>query len=146
LDLNRLGRGTHNNLGFGVSVKQQRMWDHGWMTVSHCVVKCYPHMLTCVSVERVHWLRAKAQFERWLEEQASIHNEAQWIPAYFHAKAEMWRKLMIISAQGSLKGHKAYASYQMHAWEELSQSSANTLSLITKSPLKHYKVESILLS
>ncbi|KAN0136042.1 hypothetical protein V8E53_006203, partial [Lactarius tabidus] len=23
----------------------------------------------------VHWLRAKAQFERWLEEQASIHNE-----------------------------------------------------------------------
>ena len=32
-------------------------------------------MLTCVTVERVHWLCAKAQFERWLEEQDSIHNE-----------------------------------------------------------------------
>ncbi|KAF8263452.1 hypothetical protein EI94DRAFT_1807176 [Lactarius quietus] len=28
--------------------------------------------------ERVHWLHAKAQFEHWLEEQQSIHDEAQW--------------------------------------------------------------------
>ena len=103
-------------------------------------------MLTCISVERVHWLRAKAQFERWMEEQDSIHNEAQWIPAYFHAKAETWRHLMVFAAQGSLKGHEAYASYQMHAWEELSQSSASALSPITQSPLIHYKVESILIS
>ncbi|KAH9019354.1 hypothetical protein EDB85DRAFT_2197813 [Lactarius pseudohatsudake] len=46
-------------------------------------------------VERVHWLRARAQFKRWEEEQHSIHNEAKWIPAYFHAKAETWKKLMI---------------------------------------------------
>ncbi|KAH9020291.1 hypothetical protein EDB85DRAFT_2153145 [Lactarius pseudohatsudake] len=66
--------------------------------------------------ERVHWLHARAQFEQWLEEQDSIHNEAEWVPAYFHAKAEMWKKLMIVAAtQGSLKGHQAYASYQMHA-------------------------------
>ncbi|KAI9429321.1 hypothetical protein H4582DRAFT_1764265, partial [Lactarius indigo] len=69
--------------------------------------------------ERVHWLCARAQFERWSEEQDSIHNEAKWIPAYFHSKAETWKKLMIIAAQGSLKGHQAYASYQMHAWEGL---------------------------
>ena len=91
-------------------------------------------------------MRAKAQFERWLEEQESIHNEAQWIPAYFHAMAEKWRTLMGIAAQGSLKGHEAYASYQMHSWEELSTSSVKALSMITKAPLKHYKVQSILLS
>ncbi|KAN0135311.1 hypothetical protein V8E53_006876, partial [Lactarius tabidus] len=38
---------------------------------------------------RVHWLRAKAQFERWKEEQDSIHNKALWVPAYFHANAEL---------------------------------------------------------
>jgi hypothetical protein len=54
-------------------------------------------MLTYKSVEQVHWLRAKAQFERWLEEQDSIHNEAQWIPAYFHAKANTWKNLMVTS-------------------------------------------------
>ena len=100
-------------------------------------------MLTCVTVERVHWLCAKAQFEHWLKEQDSIHNEAKWIPAYFHAKAETWRHLMIFAEQGSLKGH---ASYQMHAWEELSQSSANALSPITQSPLICYDIQSIILS
>ncbi|KAI9443063.1 hypothetical protein H4582DRAFT_2054158 [Lactarius indigo] len=91
--------------------------------------------------ERVHWLRARAQFERWSEEQDSIHNEAKWIPAYFHSKAETWKKLMIIAAQGSLKGHQAYASYQMHAWEGLSRSSVKALTLITDAPLKHCKMK-----
>ncbi|KAH9016537.1 hypothetical protein EDB84DRAFT_1567201 [Lactarius hengduanensis] len=96
--------------------------------------------------ERVHWLRARAQFERWLEEQDSIHNEAEWVPAYFHAKAEMWKKLMIVATQGSLKGHQAYASYQMHAWEELSRSSVKAFTPITDAPLKHCKLKSIYLS
>ncbi|KAN0130415.1 hypothetical protein V8E53_011816 [Lactarius tabidus] len=39
-------------------------------------------------VERVHWLLAKAQFEQWVEEHDSIHNEAKWVSAYFHTKAE----------------------------------------------------------
>jgi hypothetical protein len=97
-------------------------------------------------VEKVHWLRAKAQFERWLEEQHSIHNEAEWIPAWFHAKAETWKVLMDAAEQASLQGHQAYASGQMHTWEELSQSSREVLSPILKASLKKYKVESILMS
>ena len=93
------------------------------------------------TVERVHWLRARAQFERWSEEQHSIHNEATWIPTYFHAKAETWKKLMITAMQDSLKGHQAYASYQMHAWEELSRSSVKALTPITNSPLKHCEIK-----
>ncbi|KAH9172399.1 hypothetical protein EDB89DRAFT_1906254 [Lactarius sanguifluus] len=96
--------------------------------------------------ERVHWLRARAQFEQWLEEQHSIHNEAEWVPAYFHAKTEIWKKLMTIATQGSLKGHQAYASYQMHAWEELSRSSRKALTPITDAPLKHCEIKSIHLS
>jgi hypothetical protein len=81
-----------------------------------------------------------------LEEQDAIHNEAQWIPAYFHAKATTWRNVMDISAERSMKGHEAYASYQMHAWEELSRSSIKTLSPISNTPLKHHKARLFLLS
>ena len=98
------------------------------------------------SVEKVHWLRAKAQFERWLEEQQSIQNEAEWIPAWFHAKAETWRVLMIAGEQASLKGHQAYASGQMHTWDELSRSSREALSAILDATPKTYKVESVLIS
>jgi hypothetical protein len=85
----------------------------------------------------VHWLRAKAQFERWQEEQHSIHNEAMWVPAYFHAKAKCWKAWMVMAAQERLRGHEAYASRQAHAWEEMSRSSKKALTPITSTSLKH---------
>ncbi|KAH9014734.1 hypothetical protein EDB84DRAFT_1277578 [Lactarius hengduanensis] len=89
---------------------------------------------------RVHWLRAKAQFERWKEEQHSIHNEAVWIPAYFHSKAECWKAWMDVAARAQFPGHKAYASRQAHAWEELSRSSMKSLNKITSTSLKHLEI------
>jgi hypothetical protein len=74
-----------------------------------------------------------------MEEQASIHNEAEWVPAYFHSKAEQWRSLMIFAAEQGLHGHEAYVSQQMHSWEELCSSSMKALSLITSATLKHFK-------
>lgn len=85
----------------------------------------------------MHWLRAKAQFERWKEEQYSIHNEAVWVPAYFHAKAECWKAWMVKAGEAKLSGHKAYASRQVHAWEELSRSSMKAFTPITSASLKH---------
>src|ERR1700744_486215 len=97
-------------------------------------------MLTDYTVNRVHWLRAKAQFERWKEEQHSIHNEAIWIPAYFHSKAECWKAWMDVAAQAQFPGHNAYASRQAHAWEELSRSAMKSLSKITSASLKHLEI------
>ncbi|KAI9430108.1 hypothetical protein H4582DRAFT_1824680 [Lactarius indigo] len=94
-------------------------------------------MVEYISVNRVHWLCAKAQFERWKEEQHSIHNEAIWILAYFHSKVEHWKTRMDMAAQVLLPGYEAYASCQAHAWEELSRSSVKALISITSSPLKH---------
>jgi hypothetical protein len=93
-------------------------------------------------VDRVHWLRAKAQFERWSEEQASIHNEAVWVPAYFHTRAEQWEARMNRSTQYLQHGHAAYASRQMYVWEELSRSAEKALSPITSTVLKTSKVAS----
>jgi hypothetical protein len=53
---------------------------------------------------------------------------------------------MTFASQGSLKGHEAYASYQMYAWEKLCESSEQALSQITDTSLKHYSFESLLLS
>lgn len=85
----------------------------------------------------MHWLRAKAQFERWKEEQDSIHNEAVWVPAYFHAMAELWKARVGFAVQGQLSGHAAYALRQAHAWEELSLSSMKAFTPITSASLKH---------
>ena len=112
----------------------------------HLLVLYLCAYLSYMTVERVHWLHAKAQFARWVEEQDSIHNEAKWIPAYFHTKSEVWRKLMLCALHNSLKGHASYASYQMHAWEGLSRSAVKALSPIMDSPLHHFKVQSVLLS
>jgi hypothetical protein len=67
------------------------------------------------------------------------------VPAYFQARSDMWSKLMLTAAQGSLKGHEAYASAQAHAWQELSRSSIVALSPITDAPIRSYPIKSILL-
>jgi hypothetical protein len=74
-----------------------------------------------------------------MEEQASIHNEAVWVPAYFQARAEQWKTLMSIVRNREMHGHDAYASQQMSSWEELSKSAAKALSPITSAPLKAFK-------
>jgi hypothetical protein len=131
--------------GFGKTVEDVGSWmsDCEWLYNIYKLICSYAHMHL---VNRVHWLRAKAQFERWLEEQQSIHNEAEWIPAWFHTKAEIWKGLMDNAQQASLPGHQAYASGQMHTWEELSQSSREELLPILQSQVKIYDVESILMS
>jgi hypothetical protein len=115
------------------------------MNVSANNLWCIQTILIESIVERVHWLRAKAQFQRWIEEQASIHNEAEWVPAYFHTRSEKWKVLMTIARQQQQCGHEAYASQQMHSWEELSMSSKKALSPITSTPLRDYKSASLYL-
>ncbi|KAH9022871.1 hypothetical protein EDB85DRAFT_1895014 [Lactarius pseudohatsudake] len=82
---------------------------------------------------RVHWLRAKVQLERWKEEDKAIKNEALWVPTYFHAKATCWKAWMDAAREVKLDGHGAYASCQAHAWEEMCRSSMKALVPITSS-------------
>jgi hypothetical protein len=81
-----------------------------------------------------------------MEEQASIHNEAEWVPAYFHTQAEHWKVLMGIASQQGRRGHDAYASQQANSWEELSRSSRKALSIITSSQSKDFKRASLYLT
>ena len=99
---------------FGTSTNQ----DGTWLDDCECLpIPMYGYALMDKIVDRVHWLRAKAQFEQWREEQDSIHNEAVWVPAYFHAKAELWSEWWNYAVQEQLLGHAAYALHQAYAWE-----------------------------
>ncbi|KAI0258535.1 hypothetical protein BC834DRAFT_835372, partial [Gloeopeniophorella convolvens] len=35
----------------------------------------------------VYWLRAKAQFDRWKEEEQNLRHEAEWVPRFFDHKS-----------------------------------------------------------
>ena len=129
--------------GFGHTDDQ----DGTWMDECRCF--CIHLDFTnadSLLVDRVHWLRAKAQFQRWMEEQASIHNEAKWVPTYFHAKAEQWKVIMSPSATKGDHGHEAYASQQMHSWEELCKSAKKALSPVTSTKLKDFRAASLYLT
>ncbi|KAF8219057.1 hypothetical protein L208DRAFT_1343970 [Tricholoma matsutake] len=43
-------------------------------------------------VHRVNWLRAKAAFERAMEENTLVQYEMKWTTAYFNHRAAEWRK------------------------------------------------------
>jgi hypothetical protein len=120
--------------GFGTSTNEDGMW----MDDCECLLsRNVWYILKGGLVNRVHWLRAKAQFERWKEEQYSLHNEAIWVPTYFHAKARLWSDWRSCAVQEQLPGHAVYASRQAHAWEELSRSSRKALTPITSAALRH---------
>lgn len=126
-------------LGFGKAVEW--WWDGG--TVSGCMYVHHTAILTWISAEQVHWLHAQAQFEWSLEEQDRIHNEAQWIPAYFHTKSKMWKRLMVSTAKGSLKRHEVYCMHHIKCTHGMSfpWGSSKAHSSIM-SPLIQYTAES----
>ena len=53
---------------------------------------------------------------------------------------------MKIAAGKNQHGHQAYASEQMHSWEELSKSSMKALAPITSAPMKTFKTASLYLN
>jgi hypothetical protein len=67
-------------------------------------------------VYRVHWLRANARHQRWVEELSITSHEMTWIPRYFLHRAEVWiRHLKNITAPGAV----AYTKRQAANWSEM---------------------------
>ncbi|KDQ58824.1 hypothetical protein JAAARDRAFT_92566, partial [Jaapia argillacea MUCL 33604] len=73
-------------------------------------------------VLRVHWLRAKAMQDRWQEELTIVIHEMQWVPNFFHHKADEWKDRADDSTDSP--GHWCYAICQHNMWRRF----ANTAS------------------
>lgn len=68
------------------------------------------------AVNRVHFLRARAQKERWTEELLLVRHEMDWTVRYFQHQAEMWKARAIASAAA---GPAAYALRKAAMWDEM---------------------------
>jgi hypothetical protein len=64
------------------------------------------------AVFRVNYLRAKARYDRWLEESKLVPREMRWTMMYFIKRAERWEKLR----EASSGGKRCYASRQAAMW------------------------------
>jgi hypothetical protein len=49
--------------------------------------------LTCIMpVKRIHWLRARAQMQRWTKQLILVGYEMQWTVQYFRYQCGQWKK------------------------------------------------------
>lgn len=62
------------------------------------------------TVQRIHWLRARAQRYRWEEESILVQYEMQWTVRYFINEARKWNKYQLLSEVSP--GARAYAARQ----------------------------------
>ncbi|KAG2085106.1 uncharacterized protein F5147DRAFT_589220 [Suillus discolor] len=75
---------------------------------------------------RVHWLRAKALHDRWLEEQLLVEHEMGWTLQFFLYKASMWLSHITHNGDPLPEGHKCYAIRQAHMYHKLAKHARTT--------------------
>ena len=67
-----------------------------------------------MAVYRVHWLKAKARRDRWLEERTLLSNEMDWAVAFFKTQATSWdvraASLRTIGSEAAQAGRSNLAS------------------------------------
>lgn len=69
-------------------------------------------------VNRVHWIRARAQKHRWKEELTLTGYEMQWTVRYYLHQAEIWTDREIRTEHSGDSGAMAYARRQSVRWTE----------------------------
>ncbi|KAF9525991.1 hypothetical protein CPB83DRAFT_726711, partial [Crepidotus variabilis] len=67
--------------------------------------------------ERVHWLRGRAESQRWAEEVTLLEHEMQWTVNSHLFQASLWTK--IANAESCRPGATAYAYKQAECWNQL---------------------------
>jgi hypothetical protein len=74
-------------------------------------------VLTCPEVQRVHWIRARAQKSRWEEELLLVRYEMDWTTRSFLHKAQEWQDRF--EEPNVDPGPKAYAARQSSQWRHV---------------------------
>jgi hypothetical protein len=74
-------------------------------------------LLTCPEVQRVHWIRARAQKSRWEEELLLVKYEMEWTTRSFVHKAREWQDRF--EQPDVDPGPKAYAARQSSQWRRI---------------------------
>lgn len=86
------------------------------------------------SVQRVHWLRARAQMNRWSEELTMVNYEMQWTTRYFLHRSATWQERTL--SPHPHRGPKAYAARQAEQWKQLAREAERVFSAVNQSYVK----------
>lgn len=71
------------------------------------------------AVYRVHWLRAKAQKTRWIEELKCLQVEMESALRFFQYQEQFWREKRELIEPQSQPGHAAWASKKSAMWHSM---------------------------
>lgn len=70
-------------------------------------------------VNRVHWLRARAQRMRWNEELVLVRYEMGWTVNFYLYQTGIWTERTSIAKTNGDRGATAYASRKEAMWLEI---------------------------
>jgi hypothetical protein len=70
-------------------------------------------------VNRVHWLRARAQMHRWNEELILVGHEMKWTVQYYMHQSRIWNDRIIVAREMGENGAAAYASRKKAIWGQM---------------------------
>jgi hypothetical protein len=105
---------------------------------TYCVIISYMYNIHPVmTVQRVHWLRARAQSGRWNEEVLLVTYEMQWTIRYFLHQTQEWKHLRATKLDsGNLAaGPAAYASRKAAMWQWLALTAKGRFSQVNPNML-----------
>ena len=71
------------------------------------------------AVYRVHWLRAKAQKTRWVEELQCLQVEMESAVRYFRHQEQFWKEKCELIESGTQPGHASWAARQNAMWNSM---------------------------
>lgn len=83
-----------------------------------------------IIVQRVHWLRARAQKNRWQEELTLIRYEMEWTTRYFLHRAETWQTQL--GEKDLHAGPIAYAARQAAQWGDMALDAERAFRVINR--------------
>jgi hypothetical protein len=88
-----------------------------------------------IAVYRVHWLRAKAQKMRWIEELQCLQVEMEAAVRFFRHQEQVWQTRQKLINPQSQPGHAAWAARQSAMWYSMAmQAKSKFTALIESDP------------
>jgi hypothetical protein len=85
-----------------------------------------------IAVYRVHWLRAKAQKVRWIEELQCLQVEMESAVRFFRHQAQFWQSKMEVVEHQSQPGHVAWAERQISMWNSMAMQAESKFTALLK--------------
>jgi hypothetical protein len=85
------------------------------------------------AVYRVHWLRAKAQKTRWVEELQCLQVEMESAVKFFQHQEQFWQEKQELIDPLSQAGHAAWAARQSAMWHSMAMQAGSRFNNLLKS-------------